>query len=512
MRSVALLLTLLLIAPAISGCFGGDDAPEPEPEGPFVFDQGAIPTTTWYHYPGTVGSPSAIDATDSAAVAAANITQNLTDGSTPFFTQGTYYGTGFDTFEPTIGVTGSGAIFFTNWNGLGDGTHIIRSRDQGQTWEDVGPFLGGGDGGSGQTQNSNDPYIYVDKFTDRLVKFDMHALAVINVEYSNNEGETWSTPFPTHGYAVPQDHQSIASMPHPNAIVGEVVYVYCINTGSPAAGAQCSRSLDGGHTWDAQQFGYPTESFGNQCSGLHGHVAGGSDGSIYRGNPSCEGPAVYASHDGGYTWSEHTITTEVGMQQGWHAHEVAVAVDEGGAVHATWISNDQMPWYAYSRDQGMTWSQPMMVAAPGVNETGFPTIFAGDEGRVVIGYIGEVNDCEDGGNNTTEENSSICGWGGYMAVMTDAFADNPLITSVVVNMPEDALDITSDCGNVRCGGFGDFIDVELDDEGRPWIALAHNAAGTEEAVIGTLMTGPALYGELVQLPDLPAGGSSTLKM
>jgi hypothetical protein len=200
------------------------------------------------------------------------------------------------------------------------------------------------------------------------------------------------------------------------------------------------------------------------------------------------------------------------MQQGWHAHEVAVAIDEGGNVHATWISNDQMPWYAYSRDQGVTWSQPMMVAAPGVSETGFPTIFAGDEGRVVVGYIGEVNDCEGGGNNTTEDNSSTCGWGGYMAVLTNAFADNPLITSVVVNMPEDALDITSDCGNVRCGGFGDFIDVELDDEGRPWIALAHNAAGTQEAVIGTLMTGPALYGELVQLPDLPAGGSSSLKM
>ena len=33
--------------------------------------------------------------------------------------------------------------------------------------------------------------------------------------------------------------------------------------------------------------------------------------------------------------------------------------------------------------------------------------------------------------------------------MTDAFAENPLITSVVVNPPEDPLDITSDCGNVR---------------------------------------------------------------
>jgi hypothetical protein len=153
-----------------------------------------------------------------------------------------------------------------------------------------------------------------------------------------------------------------------------------------------------------------------------------------------------------------------------------------------------------------------MVAAPTVTETGFPTIFAGDEGRVVVGYIGEVNDCESVGNNTTDGGSSECGWGGYMAIMTDAFAENPLITSVVVNPPEDPLDITSDCGNVRCGGFGDFIDVEFDDFGRPWIALAHNAAGTEEAVIGTLMTGPSLYGEVVQLPSLPAGGVSSLKM
>jgi hypothetical protein len=65
---------------------------------------------------------------------------------------------------------------------------------------------------------------------------------------------------------------------------------------------------------------------------------------------------------------------------------------------------------------------------------------------------------------------------------------------------------------VRCGGFGDFIDVEIDDEGRPWIALAHNARGYREAVIGTLMEGPTLYGELTYLPVLPVGGNSTLKM
>ena len=501
MQKLLTLVIAFLLTPVMSGCLEPEDK-RTIVEEPSIFDFGRLnPITTWYHYAGTFSRPYAVDATNESAILDANISVDLTGNNMPYFTNATYYGTGYDTFEPTIGITASGAIFFTSWNGLGDGTHIIRSRDQGLTWEDVGPF-GTVDEDSGQTPNSNDPYIYVDKFTDRLVKFDMHALASMFVEYSDDDGDTWSIPYPVEGYYVTQDHQSIASMPHPDAIVGEVVYVYCINTGSPAAGPQCSRSHTGGQTWDVQRIGYP---FGTpQCSGLHGHVAGGIDQTIYRGNPSCDGPAVYRSLDGGDTWTEHTITTEIGMQQGWHAHEVATAVDDGGNVHATWIGNDLMPWYAYSRDQGDTWSDPMMVAAPGVQETGFPTIFAGSEGRVVVGYIGEVNDIQTNATNS--------GWSGYMAIMTDAFAENPLITSVAVNHPDDPLDTTSDCGNVRCGGFGDFIDVEIDDEGRPWIALAHNAAGSDEAVIGTLMEGPTLYGDLTYLEILPAGGPSTLLM
>ena len=64
----------------------------------------------------------------------------------------------------------------------------------------------------------------------------------------------------------------------------------------------------------------------------------------------------------------------------------------------------------------------------------------------------------------------------------------------------------------RCGGFGDFIDVEIDDEGRPWIALAHNTAGSDEAIIGTFTEGPSLYGDLAYMEALPAGGPSTLKL
>ena len=479
MRAGVTLTLLILLTQALSGCFG-DDEPIAmvEDDSPFYFN---IQDTTWYHYAG------AIDATNTSLGF-----ENLTGNSTPYNTVGTYFGIGATTFEPTIGVTSTGGIHFSSYGGTGSGTMVYTSMDQGQTWNNMGPFNPLFPD-VGQVPSSNDPYIYVDKWTDRIVKFDMHALTAMFVEYSDDDGQTWSIPFSAEGYYSPQDHQSIASTLDVNGIgFHETIYVFCINTGSSALGPQCSRSLDGAHTWDIQRPGYPIGT--PQCSGLHGHLAGSNDGAIYRGNPSCDGPAVYRSVDGGYSWTEHTITTEVPMQEGWHSHEVAVATDNAGNLFASWISIDEMPWMAYSRDQGDTWSQPMMVAPPGVNETGFPTIFAGEEGRVVVGYIGEGDD-----------NS---GWGGYMSVMTDAFAENPLITTVAVNHPSDPLDSTDDCGNVRCGGFGDFIDVEIDDEGRPWIALAHNVNG-EIGIVGTWITGPSLYGNMTQLPTIMAGGPHT---
>ena len=481
MQARALFLSLMVVTLSLSGCFGEDEASMSAQE-PTPFD--SLPsTTTWYHYPGGINATNASIGFE-----------NLTGNSTPFPALGTHYGIGDTTFEPTIGVTSTGGIHYSSFGGAGSGTMVYSSMDQGQTWTNMGPFNPILPIEVGQFPSSNDPYIYVDKWTDRIVKFDMHALTAMFVEYSDDDGETWSIPFSAEGYYSPQDHQSIASMPDVDGIaLYDTIFVFCINTGSSAAGPQCSRSLDGAHTWDIQRPGYPTGTA--QCSGLHGHLAGSNDGAIYRGNPSCNGPAVYRSIDGGYSWTEHTITTEVPMQDGWHSHEVAVATDEAGNLFASWISVDQMPWMAYSRDQGETWSEPMMVAPPEVTETGFPTTFAGDEGRVVVGYIGESVD-----NG---------GWSGYMSVMTDAFADNPLITSVAVNAPEDPLDSTDDCGNVRCGGFGDFIDVELDDEGRPWIALAHNVNG-ELGIVGTYVYGPALYGDLLLLPEITAGGPSTL--
>jgi hypothetical protein len=95
-------------------------------------------------------------------------------------------------------------------------------------------------------------------------------------------------------------------------------------------------------------------------------------------------------------------------------------------------------------------------------------------------------------------------------VITDAFNETPLITTVQVNAPEDPLDNASPtCGYERCGGFGDFIDMQIDAYGRPWLSLSHNPSG-DTGIMGTLMTGPTLVGNLSDLAMLPEGGAQTI--
>ena len=121
MQKFSTLVIAFLLTPGMSGCLEPEDK-RTIVEEPSIFDFGRLnPITTWYHYAGTFSRPYAVDATNESAILDANISVDLTGNNMPYFTNATYYGTGYDTFEPTIGITASGAIFFTSWNGLGDG-------------------------------------------------------------------------------------------------------------------------------------------------------------------------------------------------------------------------------------------------------------------------------------------------------------------------------------------------------------------------------------------------------
>ena len=488
MRVIAGCMILLMLAPMISGCFAGNTVEEIKESSPFDnLCPDGMANNTWYHYPGAVNALSAPHTINGTSI--------LQGENVPMCTKGTYYGIGFSTFEPTIGITSADNLYMTSWgNGPGGSTAIIRCTDMIEM-VDVSSYSCENTY-QGAVANSNDPYVYVDRWTDRIMKFDMHALAGMTVEWSDDEGETWGpfglASFAT-GYSV-QDHQTIASSPY-NAAFHETTWVFCVNGNwqSPL----CSTSNDGGLTWGPEVPGAPVNC---NSGGLTGHMVGANDGNFYRGNPSCdgEGYSIYRSTNGGLTWTEHELPTDVtGMADTWNFEEAQVYPDEENNLHAMWMGADDLPYYSYSFNQGDSWSAPLMVAPPGLNGTGFPAVAAGDSGKVAFAYLGDT------GGDT---------WNGYISIMTDSFSETPLITTVQVNEFGDPLSLEADCGYNRCGGFGDFIDILVDNHGRAWFGLSHNIGNNlqDEGIYGTTMVGPSLRGSIAPLNILPEGGPKTL--
>ncbi|MBC28904.1 MAG: hypothetical protein CMB26_04340, partial [Euryarchaeota archaeon] len=93
-------------------------------------------------------------------------------------------------------------------------------------------------------------------------------------------------------------------------------------------------------------------------------------------------------------------------------------------------------------------------------------------------------------------------------VVTDAFGDAPLFTTVQINAPDDPIDLEEGCGYNRCGGLGDFLDMSVDQYGRPWFSLSHNLQ--DIGIFATLTEGPVLRGNTGPLKVMPAGGPETL--
>lgn len=480
-------LALLMVSASLAGCFG-DDEVEKVTATSSVWDF-ERPDLTWYHF-------------ENAEDAWGNEEFEFTGRNVPYEAVGSYYGIGMSTFEPTMGITQTDMMMMSSYgNGPAGSTAIISCDLIGMhdaldyTCENVyDPLL--------PIANSNDPYIYVDPWTSRIMKFDMHALLGMTVEWSDDEGASWNGPsVATQIYSV-QDHQTIASSNMP-ALLYPTTWMFCINGNWPSP--LCSSSQDGGATWGPELEGAPQ---GCQSGGLTAHLVGSVDGNFYRGNIGCtgdsdddgypDGYSIYRTTNAGLAWTEHPLpTSESGTANTWNAEEAQVEVDSEGNVHAMWMGKDNMPYWSYSVDQGDTWSNASMIAPPiNLSGTGFPVVVAGDAGTVAFGYVGETE-----GDEET--------WNAYLTYATDAFSDNPLFTTVQLNVEGDPIDIETDCGYNRCGGLGDFLDIRVDAYGRTWFSLSHNIA--DIGIFGTISSGPSLRGETItMLPDMPLGGQQTL--
>src|SRR4051812_36426254 len=91
--------------------------------------------------------------------------------------------TGHGGWEPTLGMNVRGTIFYNARNTNAD-PGVVRSRDDGKTWEEIPPP---------SHEISLDPFIWVDPSTGRLFDSDIEETVTCpNVSVSDDEGDTWA--------------------------------------------------------------------------------------------------------------------------------------------------------------------------------------------------------------------------------------------------------------------------------------------------------------------------------
>ena len=412
------------------------------------------------------------------------------------------YDVGHDALEPTIGIAEDKTLFFAAASSTLEGTAIMRSTDGGKSWEDTSPRIQG----RHLHPITLDPYVWVDEPTGRVYSIDL-TVACSYMSFSDDQGETWTTNPLACGRPV-NDHQTLFG--GPPAISTPTVYphvlYYCWN--DFGAGTSCSKSIDGGITWIALGkpvfLGFDTGDGGGmqQCGGFNGHGVVGHDGTVYLPREYCGRPVLGISRDEGLTW-EHVEVSSLPTER--FGSDTSVAVDKKGNIYYLFQSvTNRMPYLVHSRDGGKSWSKPMMVGHPSINEMSLPTLDAGKPGAVAFAYVGSTNGpYQRCGLDCTMADYQRTKWNGYVGMSANVFAKKPVFYSAPVNDPKDPIYRGRCDFETRCGPILDFIDVEISPDGTPYgtfvdacVAACINAEQPIEnaarGITGRLVGGPRL--------------------
>lgn len=389
------------------------------------------------------------------------------------------FSVGNHALEPTLGLDPAGNIYYAAAGFDGPArlaaTQIMRSKDQGKSWDVATPRTLGQD----TMPITLDPYIFVDDNIDgdnaRIFTIDL-TLACSYLSFSDDGGETFVTNPLACGRPV-NDHQTLFSGPpvsSPTVGYPNVLY-YCFND---VGSSSCTKSLDGGLTFSPTGSpAYPGYEPGNEdpgfgldgfCGGLHGHGAVAPDGTVYLPREFCGRPELAVSTDEGLTWKRVVVSKKIrstSQPKSGTGHP-SVAVDAKGNVYYLWTSDkNRLPYLSVSKNQGKTWSDPVVASIPGLTETNLPQIDARGVGKIAFVYYGSSNSpypkcglkCE----TKDYENTT---WNGYLGVSADALSSNPTFVTGAVSERTDPL-VRGRCGPGRCQSVFDFIDVEIGPDG-----------------------------------------------
>jgi hypothetical protein len=243
------------------------------------------------------------------------------------------------------------------------------------------------------------------------------------------------------------------------------------------------------------------------CNGaLTGHMAADREGRVYIGSAACGLPYVSVTEDGGNHWTDVIVSDGINTPATVNGnHDVNLAVDSAGNVYAIWLDDrDNLPYLVVSRDHGQHWSVPLMVAPPGMTSMSYPSIDAGDEGRIALSFVGTSGDASD----------ATRPWSYFVAVSTEALSDQPLFTYAVATIPGATQVVGRGTG--CCSPMKDFLSVVVAPTagGRVWASLSDACTGAcatdpngtnDNSNIGAAYVvrqtaGPALRGATPVLP------------
>ena len=387
--------------------------------------------------------------------------------------------TGFYTGETGIGVSRNGTVWFSaaDWEWA-----LARSRDDGATWQrfDVpGPqampgcgvgttaFTPCSDSESDKYNTVADAFLLVDRDSNRLFWSKTYGYAICSsMNYSPDDGANWRA---VPRFACPGgDYGKMASGPppkggeQPTGAFKNVVYE-CVNGPAPTfvvgPARTCQKSLDGGQTWANAGLPAVPSPQAPGCLHFQEPQVVGRDGTVYMplgcGSSSV---MVAVSHDEAQTWSYLTVPIGATGSSAGLIGGVSAAVDDAGRLYVVWPGSDGKVYLATTKDEGKTWTGPLLASAPGVTPASEPhaQVAARGPGHIAIAYYGST------GKDTSTLN-------GYLTESFDGGAAKPLFYTATLNDPAKPLYFPVEDGGTLPRN--DYLGVTIAPDGTPWTAL-----------------------------------------
>jgi hypothetical protein len=367
-----------------------------------------------------------------------------------------------------------------------------------------------------------DAITFTDKYTGRT--FDDQLLGGCSaMSYSDDAGKTWM-PTTGCGADVFLDHETVGGGPfhapapaHPTSTYPDAVY-YCAQNGFNAS---CAVSLDGGLTFQPGHYisNTPTNALddpdpqikaeGGACSGLHGHIKIGADGTAYLplkgcgGTPTSNnltnseyfggGPAVSVSKDNGTTWTVHRVPGAHNQDES----DNSVDLDKANRLYLAWEDGTNpgtsafgvrsAAKVAFSDDEGTKWSKPVdLSTAVGVHNVQFPQVIAGDKGRAAVAFIGTHVIGDDQHVGFVDDRGNPAAWFLYVSMTYDGgkhwttmnvTPGDPVQRGCVLMLGTSNKTATDD-GLCDQRNLLDFNDTNVDRHGRVLVAWSDGCVAT----------------------------------